>query len=59
MLTLIGVRMHHEDPTSYLKCGVKYLNICIMSNAKWTCRYNMFFAGVGRDGGRMGGGVSG
>ena len=49
MLTLIGVRMHHEDPTSYLKCGVKYLNICTMANAKWTYRYNMVFAGVGRE----------
>ena len=46
MLTLIGVRMHHKDPSRYLNCGVK-----------WTCSYNMAFAGVGREvGGRGGGG---
>ena len=42
VLTLIGVRMHHEDPSSYLNSGVKYLDICIMANAKWTWGGNIY-----------------
>ena len=34
MLTLIGIRMHHEDPSMYLNYGVKYLILCVMGNAK-------------------------
>ena len=45
MLTLIGVRMHHENPSSYLNSGVKYFNMCIMENVKGTYRYNMVLLG--------------
>ena len=39
MLTLIGVRMHHEDPSIGTAVHMTYLIVCIMENAKWTCRY--------------------